>query len=125
MAIRGEGGLRSAAAIASSPSRYYSAATPAKPAVLAAAYGGLEWNTNRDTSLADPDIAIYFDASATGGRPERDAVSISAGQATMSEVVPATNTTAWPVDPTLDPNAPGAEGIRGDEGSPTPHNPRR
>ena len=53
---------------------------PAKLAALAAAYGGLKWTTDRDLSLADPDIAIYFDASATGGRPERAGAAIAAGE---------------------------------------------
>jgi len=30
--------------------------------------------------LADPDIAIYFDASVTGGRPERASAAIAAGK---------------------------------------------
>src|SRR5499427_10148499 len=42
-----------------------------KLAALAAANGGLKWTTDRDTCLADPDIAVYFDASATAGRPAR------------------------------------------------------
>src|SRR5439155_21266571 len=53
---------------------------PAKLAALAAANGGLRWTTDRNLSLADPDIAIYFDASATGGRPERASAAIDAGK---------------------------------------------
>jgi predicted dehydrogenase len=53
---------------------------PAKLAALAAAHGGLKWSTDRDTALADPDIAIYFDAAATGGRPARAGAALAAGK---------------------------------------------
>jgi predicted dehydrogenase len=53
---------------------------PEKLAALADAQGGLKWSTDRDTILADPDVAIYFDASATGGRPERAGTAIDAGK---------------------------------------------
>jgi predicted dehydrogenase len=53
---------------------------PAKLAALAAAHGGLKWSTDRDTALAGPGIAIYFDATATGGRPARAGAALSAGK---------------------------------------------
>jgi hypothetical protein len=74
--------------------------------------------------MAPPDPPQPKSDDAGGTRPKASAaVSVTAGQVIMGEVVPATNTTARPVDPTLDPNAPGAEGIRGDEGSPTARQP--
>src|SRR6516164_6066242 len=53
---------------------------PTRLAAFAVANGGLNWSTERDTCLADPGIAIYFDASATGGRPERAGAAIDAGK---------------------------------------------
>jgi predicted dehydrogenase len=53
---------------------------PAKLAVLAAANGDLKWGTDRDTCLADPGIAIYFDANATVGRSARAREALAAGK---------------------------------------------
>jgi len=53
---------------------------PARLAALAEKSGGLRWTTDRDASLADPGIDIYFDASATGGRPERARAAFAAGK---------------------------------------------
>jgi hypothetical protein len=80
MAIRGEGGLVLGHGDRLVPEPVLLGRDPAKLAALAAAYGGLKWTTDRDLSLADPDIAIYFDASATGGRPERAGAAIAAGK---------------------------------------------
>jgi predicted dehydrogenase len=49
-----------------------------KLAVLAEKSGGLKWSTDRDACLADPAVDIYFDASATGGRPERALAAFAA-----------------------------------------------
>ena len=51
-----------------------------KLAALAEKSGGLKWSTDRDAALADPAIDIYFDASATGGRPERVLAAFAAGK---------------------------------------------
>ncbi|MBV8131756.1 MAG: Gfo/Idh/MocA family oxidoreductase [Alphaproteobacteria bacterium] len=80
MAIRGEGGLALANGDRLVPEPVLLGRNPAKLAALAAGHCGLKWSTERDTSLADPGIAIYFDASATGGRPERAAAAIDAGK---------------------------------------------
>src|SRR5882672_10496596 len=69
MAIRSEGGLALGSGDRLVPEPVLLGRDPAKLAALAAAHGGLRWSTDRDTALADPDIAIYFDAAATGGRP--------------------------------------------------------
>ena len=53
---------------------------PEKLAAIAASSGGLEWSTDRDASLGDRATRIYFDASATGGRPERAHAAFAAGK---------------------------------------------
>ena len=80
MAIRAEGGLPLGNGDRLVPEPVLFGRNPAKLAALAEAHGGLKWSTERDTALADPDIAIYFDASATGGRPERAGAAIDAGK---------------------------------------------
>ena len=67
-------------AIAWCPSRSCSAATRRKLAALAAANGGLRWSTDRDACLAESGIAIYFDATATGGRADRIKAALDAGK---------------------------------------------
>jgi len=79
-AIRAEGGLPLGNGDRLVPEPVLLGRNAAKLAALAAAQGGLKWSTERDTVLADPDIAIYFDASATGGRPERAGAAIDAGK---------------------------------------------
>src|SRR5437870_11265843 len=71
MAISGEGGLPLANGDRLVPGPLLLGRNPPKLAALAAANGGLKWSTDRDACLADPDIPIYFDATATGGRPAR------------------------------------------------------
>ena len=53
---------------------------PAKLGALAEKSGGLRWSLDRDACLADPAVEIYFDASATGGRPERARAAFAAGK---------------------------------------------
>jgi len=53
---------------------------PQKLAALSASSGDLRWSTDRGACLADPGIDIYFDASATGGRPERAHAALAAGK---------------------------------------------
>ena len=80
MAIRSEGGLPLANGDRLMPAPVLLGRNPQKLAALAAAHGGLKWSTERDACLGDPDIAIYFDASATGGRPQRAGAAIDAGK---------------------------------------------
>src|ERR1700756_2272032 len=80
MAIRSEGGLPLASGNRLVPEPVLLGRAPAKLAALAAAQGGLKWSTERHTCLADRDSAIYFDASATGGRAERAAAALAAGK---------------------------------------------
>ena len=79
MAIRAEGGLPFGGGDRRVPEPVVLGRNPQKLAALAAAHGGLKWSTDRDACLGDPDIAIYFDASATGGRPQRAGAAIDAG----------------------------------------------
>jgi predicted dehydrogenase len=80
MAIRTEGGLALADGDRLVPEPVLLGRTPAKLAALAETNGGLKWSTDRDACLADPEIAIYFDATATGGRPARAAAALDAGK---------------------------------------------
>jgi predicted dehydrogenase len=80
MAIRGEGGLPLANGDRLLPQPVLLGRNPQKLAALAEKQGGLKWSTERGHCLADPDIAIYFDASATGGRAERAGAAIAAGK---------------------------------------------
>jgi predicted dehydrogenase len=79
-AIRAEGGLSLVNGDRLVPEPVLLGRNPTKLAALAAANDGLNWSTERDACLADPGIAIYFDASATGGRPERASAAIAAGK---------------------------------------------
>jgi predicted dehydrogenase len=80
MAIRNEGGLALANGDRLVPEPMLLGRDAAKLTALAAAHGGLKWSTDRDTSLSDRDIAIYFDAGATGGRPGRVKAALDAGK---------------------------------------------
>src|SRR6516162_8065324 len=80
MAIRAEGGLPLTDGDRLVPEPVLLGRNPAKLAALAATHGGLKWSTERDACLGDPNVAIYFDASATGGRPQRAGAAIDAGK---------------------------------------------
>lgn len=80
MAIRSGGGLALGNGDRLLPEPLLLGRDPDKLAALAAANGGLKWSTDHDACLADPDTAIYFDASATGGRAERAAAALEAGK---------------------------------------------
>ena len=78
LAIRSEGGLALANGDRLIPKPVLLGRNPAKLAALAAANGDLKWSTDRDTCLADPGIAIYFDANATGSRTTRASAALAA-----------------------------------------------
>jgi predicted dehydrogenase len=80
MAIRAEGGLPLSSGDRVLPEPLLLGRDATKLADLAAAHGGLRWSTDRDVCLADGDIAIYFDASATGGRAARAGTALDAGK---------------------------------------------
>src|SRR5689334_167308 len=79
IAMRNEGGLALTNGDRLVPQPVLLGRNSAKLAALAAANGGLKWSTDRD-SIGDPGIAIYFDASATGGRPDRVRAALAAGK---------------------------------------------
>jgi predicted dehydrogenase len=78
LAIRAEGGLPLADGDRLMPEPVLLGRNPEKLAALAAMSGGLRWGTDRNAYLADPTIDIYFDATATGGRPERARAAFAA-----------------------------------------------
>ncbi len=85
LAIRAEGGLSLKNGDRLVPEPVLLGRNAEKLAALAAASGGLKWSTGRDACLADGAVDIYFDATATGGRPERLAAAISAGKHVYTE----------------------------------------
>jgi predicted dehydrogenase len=78
LAMRGEGGLALANGDRLVPLPVLLGRSPDKLAALAERSGGLRWSTDRDSCLADAGIEIYFDAGATGGRPERARAAFAA-----------------------------------------------
>ena len=80
MTIRSEGGLPLGNGDCLVPEPVLLGRDPAKLTALAATQGGLKWSTDRETCLADRSLAIYFDASATGGRAQRAAEALAAGK---------------------------------------------
>ena len=80
LAMRGEGGLPLGNGDRLMPEPVLLGRNPDKLAALAEKSGGLKWSTDRDACLADPAVDIYFDATATGGRPERARAAFAAGK---------------------------------------------
>lgn len=80
MAIRSEGGLALANGDRLVPEPILLGRNAEKLEALAEAQGGLRWSTDRNACLANPDIAIYFDATATGGRPARADAALAAAK---------------------------------------------
>jgi predicted dehydrogenase len=78
--IRREGGLPLASGDRLMPQPVLLGRDRDKLAALAERSGGLRWSTDRDAAIADPAIDIYFDASATGGRPQRALAAFAAGK---------------------------------------------
>ena len=85
LAIREEGGLLLENGGRLVPRPLLLGRDPEKLARLAQASGGLQWTLDRDAALADRGIEIYFDASATGGRPQRALAAIGAGKHVLLE----------------------------------------
>jgi predicted dehydrogenase len=85
LAIRGEGGLPLKDGDRLMPEPVLLGRTREKLETLAAASGGLAWSTDRASCLADPAVAIYFDAAPTGGRHERVSAAIAAGKHVYTE----------------------------------------
>jgi predicted dehydrogenase len=80
LAIRDEGGLALANGDRLVPAPVLLGRNAERLTALAERSGGLRWSTDRDAALADPVVEIYFDAGATGGRPERARAAFAAGK---------------------------------------------
>jgi predicted dehydrogenase len=80
LAIVGEGGLPLTNGDRLMPLPVLLGRDPDKLAALAERSGGLRWSTDRDACLANPAVEVYFDAGATGGRPERARAGFAAGK---------------------------------------------
>ena len=78
--MRREGGLPLANGEQLMPEPLLLGRDPGRLEALAEKSGGLRWSLDRDACLADPAVEIYFDASATGGRPERARAAFAAGK---------------------------------------------
>ena len=78
--MRHEGGLRLSNDDCLVPEPVLLGRNAEKLAALADKSGGLRWSTDRDACLADPALDIYFDATATGGRPDRARAAFAAGK---------------------------------------------
>ena len=78
--IRREGGLALSSGDRLMPEPVLLGRNPEKLRGLAEKSGGLAWLTDSNAALADPAIDIYFDATATGGRPERARAAFAAGK---------------------------------------------
>ncbi len=78
--MRREGGLPLAGGERLIPEPVLLGRDPEKLAALAERCGGLKWSTDRNAALADPAFDIYFDAGATGGRPDRVLAAFAAGK---------------------------------------------
>jgi predicted dehydrogenase len=85
LAMRGEGGLPLKNGDRLMPEPVLLGRNREKLDALAETSGGLRWSLDRDACLADPDVSIYFDATATGGRPERLSAAIAAGKHVYTE----------------------------------------
>ena len=85
LAIRAEGGLLLKNGERLMPEPVLLGRNAEKLAALAAARDGLAWSTDRAACLADQSVDIYFDATATGGRPERLSAAIAAGKHVYTE----------------------------------------
>jgi predicted dehydrogenase len=80
LAMRAEGGLPLTNGDRLVPQPVLLGRNSERLAALAEQSGGLKWSTDRDACLADPATLIYFDASATGGRPQRAHAAVAAGK---------------------------------------------
>ena len=85
LAIRGEGGLLLKSGDRLMPEPMLLGRNAEKLAALGAVSGGTKWSTDRDACLADKGVDIYFDATATGGRPERLTAALDAGKHVYTE----------------------------------------
>jgi predicted dehydrogenase len=80
LAIRQQGGVRLSDSETIMPEPVLLGRNAAKLSALAEKYGITKWTMDLDAALKDPSIGIYFDALATGLRPENVRKAIDAGK---------------------------------------------
>jgi predicted dehydrogenase len=97
LAIRAEGGIPVGTADRILPEPLLVGRNADKLRALAAAHGDLPWSTDLDAVLADPGIAIYFDALATQQRYDNVLKAVAAGKHVYCEK-PCATTSAEALD---------------------------
>ena len=80
VAIRNDGGIALANGDRLVPEPILLGRNDDKLKALAAAHAVAEWSIDAAAVLADPTVAIFFDAAATGGRVQRTMQAIAAGK---------------------------------------------
>jgi len=92
LAIRDQGGVRTADGRTIVPEPVLVGRNPEKLKALAAEYGPLRWTTDLDEALADASLTVYFDSLATSLRPACVRQAIAAGKHVYCEKPTATTT---------------------------------
>ncbi|HLT27973.1 MAG TPA: Gfo/Idh/MocA family oxidoreductase [Zeimonas sp.] len=91
VAIRAEGGVRLANGDRVMPDPILVGRGAERMQALAAAHGGLRWDTDLERALANPDDTVFFDAATTQMRPSLVKKAIAAGKHVYCEKPSATN----------------------------------
>lgn len=92
LAIRDEGGVRTADGRTILPEPVLVGRNPEKLKALDAEYGPLRWTTDLDAALADASLPVYFDSLSTSLRPACVRKAIAAGKHVYCEKPTATTT---------------------------------
>ncbi len=92
LAIREQGGVRTADGRTLVPEPVLVGRNPEKLRALDAQYGPLRWTTDLDAALADPALPVYFDSLSTALRPAAVRRAIEAGKHVYCEKPTATTT---------------------------------
>jgi predicted dehydrogenase len=91
LAIRAEGGVKLAGGDRVMPDPILVGRGAERMQALAAAHGGLRWDTDLDRALASPQDSVFFDAATTQMRPSLVKKAIAAGKHVYCEKPSATN----------------------------------
>ena len=79
-AIMEQGGLKLSASETIMPRPLLLGRNAAKLEAIAKEFGGLEWSTNLDAALANPQYSVYFDAQTTDRRADAVRAAVAAGK---------------------------------------------
>jgi predicted dehydrogenase len=79
-AIMEQGGVKLSASETIMPKPLLVGRNAAKLEGIAKEFGGLEWSTNLDAALSNPQYAVYFDAQTTDRRADAVRAAIAAGK---------------------------------------------